>query len=403
MDTLVSVIVPAYHVADYIEKCVRSILGQTYRHIEIILVDDGSWKDETGPLCDMLAGQDSRVKVLHKKNGGLVSARKAGLAAASGEYILNVDGDDWIEDNMVENLLRVALESTADIVTSGMYKEAAERQTLVSNTLPEEIYSSEDSITRRICFFSHFILNGDTDQWGILPSLCAKLFRRTLIQQVLPTLSDSAALTEDAAVTYSCCMKADRIVVTHDVYYHYINRSTSITHTPQKYFLKSLNEVYICMKRHAESSPYYNQIKQQMDLFLVRELLQLLPSLGEVERDVMPPVYSFRSEEIPLGSSIALYGAGKVGQAYFRQIKGENLYDIAVWVDKDWKMYKDNGLSVAPVADLAAAVYDYVIVAVANENMADDIREQLITEWGIRPEKIFWKKPESLLDRYFWT
>lgn len=403
MSALVSVIVPAYHIADYIEKCVQSIMGQTYRHIEIILVDDGSFEDETGNLCDMLASQDSRIKVLHKENGGLVSARKAGLAVASGEYILNVDGDDWIEDSMIENLLQIAVEEDADIVSSGMYNDEGERQSIFLDTLPKGIYSSRDSIAQRIHFFSHFILNECTDRMGIRPSLCSKLIRRTLIEQVLPALSDDTVWAEDAAVTYSCCVRANRIVITHDVYYHYVKRGASITNTIQKYFLRSLNEAYVCMKLHAKSSPFYEQIKKQMDMFLVRDLLYFLPSHGELGKDAFPPVYCFRNGQIPVGSRIALYGAGNVGQAYFRQIKAESQYNIVAWVDRAWEKCRNNGLSVVPIDVVASAAYDYIVVAVADKFKADEIREQLIKERGICREKIVWTEPGIFLDRYLWN
>lgn len=92
---MISVIVPIYNVEEYLPQCIRSISSQTYTELEIILVDDGS-TDSGGALCDAYARQDARMKVIHKENGGLVSARKAGVNAAGGEYITFVDGDDWI-------------------------------------------------------------------------------------------------------------------------------------------------------------------------------------------------------------------------------------------------------------------------------------------------------------------
>ena len=93
---MVSVIVPVYNISGYLERCLQSILSQTYVDLEIILVDDGS-EDSSGQICDQYAEIDNRIRVIHKKNGGLVSARKAGVSAASGDYVVWVDGDDWIE------------------------------------------------------------------------------------------------------------------------------------------------------------------------------------------------------------------------------------------------------------------------------------------------------------------
>ena len=102
MENIVTVIVPVYNVENYLQQCIDSIIGQSYKYLEIILVDDGS-TDGSGKICDEYANQDNRIKVIHKQNGGLVSARKAGLKEATGKYIAFVDSDDWIDTDMYES------------------------------------------------------------------------------------------------------------------------------------------------------------------------------------------------------------------------------------------------------------------------------------------------------------
>ena len=104
MNPMISVIVPIYNVEKYLARCVDSIVNQTYKNLEIILVDDGS-PDRCPQMCDDYAEKDSRIKVIHKKNGGLSDARNAGMAVATGEYISFIDSDDWIETSMFELLL----------------------------------------------------------------------------------------------------------------------------------------------------------------------------------------------------------------------------------------------------------------------------------------------------------
>lgn len=99
-----SVIVPVYNVEKFLPKCIESILNQTYKELEIFLIDDGS-VDKCPEICDRYAQMDKRIRVIHKKNEGLVRARKAGLDVANGEYITFVDGDDWIEEKMYQNLI----------------------------------------------------------------------------------------------------------------------------------------------------------------------------------------------------------------------------------------------------------------------------------------------------------
>lgn len=128
MDPLVSVIVPVYKVEPYLRKCVDSIIGQTYRNLEIILVDDGS-PDNCGCICDEYAEKDSRVKVIHKENGGLSDARNIGMQAMGGEYLAFVDSDDWLDPQAVERLVSAAEGSGADLVIGRCVrvKDGAER------------------------------------------------------------------------------------------------------------------------------------------------------------------------------------------------------------------------------------------------------------------------------------
>ena len=117
---MISVIVPVYNVESYLARCVDSILTQTYQNLEVILVDDGS-KDNSGVICDDYARRDSRVNVIHKENGGLSSARNAGIEAAGGEYLAFVDSDDWIEPDAYERLLSAMQKHAAKLVVGGRY------------------------------------------------------------------------------------------------------------------------------------------------------------------------------------------------------------------------------------------------------------------------------------------
>ena len=114
MTEKISIIVPVYKVEKYLDKCVRSIVEQTYKNLEIILVDDGS-PDNCPAMCDEWARKDSRIAVIHKENGGVSSARNAGLAACTGDYVGFVDYDDWIEPDMYEYLLDISMKSNADV------------------------------------------------------------------------------------------------------------------------------------------------------------------------------------------------------------------------------------------------------------------------------------------------
>jgi raffinose-raffinose alpha-galactotransferase len=119
MKPLVSVIIPVFNVEQYIERCVESVINQEYKNIEIILVDDGS-TDQSGMLCDELATKDERIHVIHKKNGGLSSARNSGLEHASGEWVTFIDSDDWVTEDYVSGMYNTAEMSKADVVIGGV-------------------------------------------------------------------------------------------------------------------------------------------------------------------------------------------------------------------------------------------------------------------------------------------
>ena len=121
-DALITVIVPVYNVAPYLEKCIESILNQTYEKLEVLLVDDSS-TDASGRICDRYAGLDQRIRVIHKENGGLVTARKEGLVHAKGEYVGFVDSDDYIDAEFYELLFQGLTEEDADISQMGYWAE----------------------------------------------------------------------------------------------------------------------------------------------------------------------------------------------------------------------------------------------------------------------------------------
>ena len=117
---LISVIVPVYNVAEYLSRCVDSILAQSYGNLQIILVNDGS-SDDSGRICEEYAKKDTRIQVIHQKNGGLSSARNAGLDVSSGQYVGFVDSDDWIEPEMYEEMLALMERNAAQLVCAGRY------------------------------------------------------------------------------------------------------------------------------------------------------------------------------------------------------------------------------------------------------------------------------------------
>lgn len=211
----ISVIVPVYKVEPYLRKCLDSIVGQTYRNLEIILVDDGS-PDNCGAICDEYAARDERIKVIHKENGGVASARNAGLAVASGDYIGWVDSDDWIETDMFERLLKGAEFYDADIVICGRVDSYPDHGHLIG-WHQAELLDKEQAIT--------LLIEDDL----VRSYLWDKLWKRELFQGIkFPQLK----AFEDMAVMYQLFMRAKRVAYLPDILYHYEHRDDSLIAAP---------------------------------------------------------------------------------------------------------------------------------------------------------------------------
>ena len=212
---LISVIVPVYNVEKYLGKCVDSILAQTYENLEIILVEDGT-RDGCGAICDAYAAKDPRVRVIHKENGGLSSARNAGMDIARGEYFGFVDSDDWIEPETYETLLNLAEKYDADLVSGSRYDvaEPTGERTLGLHHEKEECISAMEMLGRV------FVWDGcDSAAWD-------KLYRRHLFADIRYPLG---MYSEDIAIFYKLMEKANRVALCPKPLYNYLHRENSIT------------------------------------------------------------------------------------------------------------------------------------------------------------------------------
>jgi glycosyltransferase involved in cell wall biosynthesis len=218
-DCLVSIIVPVYKVEKYIRQCIESIIGQTYTNLEILLVDDGS-PDSCGDICDEYAEKDVRIKVIHKKNGGLSDARNAALDVCKGDYLMFVDSDDWVESDYCEKALKAAVENHVSCVVFGVNNIVDETVAFYSKTDNVQLLDSEAVI--RMAFMDTFPFEY---AWN-------KIYSRDLFDDLK---FPQGYLYEDLAVTYLAFHKAQKILAIPDCTYNYRrSRSGSISEVSQK-------------------------------------------------------------------------------------------------------------------------------------------------------------------------
>ncbi len=222
---LISVIVPVYKVEKYLDKCIKSITNQTYTNLEIILVDDGS-PDKCGMLCDLWCSRDKRIKVIHKKNGGLSDARNVGITEARGKYVGFVDSDDYIEPDMYERLMYALIETQADISTCYAITEINGESTCVKKNNRCFILNSYEALED--LFVQNKYLRHAA--WN-------KLYCREIFMYInFPV----GRLFEDAAIMYRIFTNIQKIVCLDSQLYHYVIRDGSITNN--KYNIKSIKD-----------------------------------------------------------------------------------------------------------------------------------------------------------------
>lgn len=231
---MVSIIVPVYNISEYLPACVESLRKQTYTDVEIILVDDGSM-DGSGALCDEYASEDSRIRVVHKENGGLSSARNAGLEVAAGEWILFVDGDDYLVQDAVKLLTEVATRHPDADFVHFLYQETD------GSWQPEAQDREEQVLTEVSAFFRYLY-----DMGGVAASSCTKLFRRALFRELR---FREGIRHEDEELMTRLLPNCQKAVYTHLLLYGYVMRHSSIIHAA--FSPKSLDIFSIMEEREA--------------------------------------------------------------------------------------------------------------------------------------------------------
>ncbi|MBE7081789.1 MAG: glycosyltransferase family 2 protein [Clostridiales bacterium] len=242
---LFSIIVPVYKVEKYLKCCIESILTQSQSDFEVILVDDGS-PDNSPQICDEYAEKDKRVKVVHKQNGGLVSARKAGLKASSGEYIVNIDGDDYIKQGYLEEFATAIEKHNADIVCLSYIEDADGK---IKNSLEFdglEGYYDREKLEREIFPFLLKRIDGKS-----FPStICMKAFRKSIFEPIQMSVDDDIVMGEDYACVKPCVFKASSIYISNKCLYGYRFNPRSITKNKKAFDLYGVEKRINVIKKH---------------------------------------------------------------------------------------------------------------------------------------------------------
>lgn len=373
----VSIIVPIYNVEAELRKCVSSILAQTYRDIEVILVDDGS-PDNCSAICDEFASKDDRVVVIHKENGGLVNARKSGLEKSTGRFISYVDGDDWIEEDFIQNLVDCQQKYNVDIVAAGFAKDIGDDSERFTNVIPSGFYDKKRMIAE---VYPRMICAGPYFYFGICSYVWNKLFKKELLYDCQMAVDPRISIGEDTAVVFPVLLKANTLYISDNNSYHYYQKAYSM--------LKSVDS----LEREKEKVAWLNNYLAEAmkgapaEYNLDKQIERYIDGLKIIrygEKETSPRNHLFDAAPT---DRVAIFSGGIVGQNIYSIFASKKIGTITGWFDRDAEIYRAQGLNVQNIEDIPKTEFDIIVIANLDETSINK-NLAVLDKYGIDPKKI---------------
>ena len=356
---IISVIIPVYNSKKYLSECLNSIINQTYKDLEIIIIDDGS-TDGSGEIIGNFSVFDSRVKVITKCNKGLVAARKEGIEAASGDYISFVDSDDYIDLNTYESIINEMNNGSPDMVLYGLVEEYSDYRVEKYNHIKCGWYS-ENEIKNEI--IPNMLSCGDFFDFGVLPNVVCKLVKRKFVIDNLYDVDQRITIGEDVSHTYQLISLAREILVLDYSPYHYCKRYDSMMWKEVEW--ESIARLESFLRKSLMRLNFDQCIEPQINEYILFVTLLKTPNV------ILDHAIPFSLEE----NNIALYGAGGMGQAIYVKYKEK----IKVWVDLNFHRYNQSIPMVENIYSLKKNIdkYDSIFIAILNTSICHNVSKEL--------------------------
>jgi len=379
-EIVISIIVPVYNVEKFLPSCIESIVSQTYSNFELIIVNDGS-KDSSGQICNLFAKNDARIKVVHQENKGLVNARKSGLQIASGKYVLYIDGDDYVESNFCELLIKETYNFNADIVIGGYIRNYRGRMITVKNILPAGRYENDEieKIWEKMIFTGDFFSHGiSTYSWG-------KLFRRDILIPIQMSIPSNITIGEDAACVYPFISKTSKLVITSASNYHYVQHQSSMlkSFSNVKSEIEKLSSLFSFMLDFFKGHKYFEKFYLQLKPYFLSQLM--IRSGGLLKNNNGENLLI--GNIVNLNEKIAIYNSGTFGQKIFRRLNEEKFENV-IWIDEDADLCNQDQLPVHDPKILNSLDFDKIFIASLNPFYINKVQNELLL-LGYTNDKIF--------------
>lgn len=363
---MISVIVPIYNAEEYLNKCLASIVNQTYRELEIILVNDGS-TDESLAICEKYKQVDDRVVIINKHNEGLVRARKDGIRMAKGEYITFVDADDWIDITTYEKIYT----GKADIISYGLTEEYENYSKNKTDKIEPGLYDKKrihDQIIPCMLSSTTFF------EFGMLPNLVCKLIKKSLLLETIDDVSDNVTIGEDVDFFFRTIYKAESMLIKQILLYHYRQHKKSMMKA--KLPVEKIKALYLDLYNIKEAAGLTEWVSQ-LNQYITFVMLLKRPEI----------VIPYITELSDIHGKVVIYGAGGFGKSlYDILIENKNITKLSI-VDRQWQNMNNVGYHIENPETVRVDIPDKIIIAILNENVCGQVGKYLI-EMGIESKTI---------------
>ncbi len=379
---LISVIVPIYNVDAYLFQCINSITNQTYKQLEIILVNDGS-TDNSLEICESFRKQDQRIKVIAKSNGGLVSARKAGVNASSGDYLFYIDGDDWIDNDCLEQYYQYAKQHDVDIVIGDYKREFIGNFVKISNGVPCGLYDRKRMMNE---IFPLMIYSGEFFHHGIRTYSWGKLYKRKIIKQLQNEIPNNITVGECAALLYPAIFNSSSLFVTDYAGCNYRQRANSMLKSTNSYpsELGRLASVFNYLSKALDLSDQNSNFLFQLQAYFVAiSIIRTGAFLADSQLFKKFAVFG----EFEEGAQVCLYNSGSFGQHVYRHLIANDLFKFVAWFDGDYSESQLLGMNVTDPEEIVNYEFDYLLVASFDQQIKSEV-EQLFVQSNLPITKI---------------
>lgn len=367
----ISVIVTIYNMEKYLDICIQSILKQTYKNLEVILVNDGS-TDGSIDICNKYLQYDKRVIVINKVNEGLVKARESGVKKATGNYITFVDADDWLESNAYE--LVMSLSNQEDMISYGLQEDYSYKSIIKYGRLKEGIYNQLDIKNKILCNLfdaeSFFVFN-------ILPNLVCKFIKRDVLINSVNRVNANVTMGEDMDLVAQILSMIKTLRAINISPYHYVQRQNSMVRTSASD--ESIIGLYndLMSIDSAEDNANWNQ--------QVCTYMSFILQLKKMNMFIKNSSFFDKLKN----KKIIVYGAGNYGHSFIEATVNELGASIEAIADSNWRNIDWTDQKVIAPEEVMKRNFDIIYIAILNEKVCQNIKSNLIN-MGIEEDKILY-------------